>query len=123
MIRKISKILRILAGFLPVLNPGFLISVMMNDFTNIFMFRPWLAPWEMWLWLALAVTAGVLLCRKHTIPPGLAIALLTDPMFCLIEGIRYGKALLPFHVPQFLFYAVYAAVYLILRRKEIRHDP
>ena len=120
MIRKILEILRILAGFLPVLNPGFLISVMMNDFTNIFQFRPWLVPWEMWLWLAFAVTAGILLCRKRTIPLGLCAALLTDPLICLIERIRYGRTLLSFHAPQFLFYAVYAAVYLILRRKRGR---
>ena len=117
MIRKIPEILRILTGFLPVLNPGFLICVMMNDFTNVFMFRPWLVPWEMWLWLALAVTAGVLLCRRRWIPLGLGTALLTDPLICLIEGIRYGGTLLSFHALQFLFYAVYAAVYLILRRK------
>ncbi len=123
MIRKIPETLRIIIGFLPVLNPGFLICMMMNDFTSIFQFRPWLVPWEMWLWLALAVTAGVLLCRKRTIPLGLAAALLTDPLICLIEGAQYGETLLFLHIPQFLFYAVYAAVYLIFRRKEMRHDP
>ena len=123
MTRKIPGILRILAGFLPVLNPVFLICVMMNDFTNVFMFRPQLASWEMWFWTALAVTAGILLCSRRTILPGLCTALLTDPLICLIEGIRYGEALLLLHLPQFLFYAVYAAVYLLCRRKENHHAP
>ena len=117
MIRKIPEILRILDGFLPVLNPAFFVCVMMNDFKKYFVFKPWLVPWEIWLWLALTLAAGILLCQKRTVLPGLGIALLIDPLLLLIEGIRYGSTLFQFHALQFLFYAVYAVLYLILHRK------
>ena len=121
------SIIRKIIGFIPALNPAVLAWIVMSpapatsEVYRTPLYRPDDVPWFIWLWLALSIVSGVLLCMKKTIPFGLASGsipyIILYYIFLTDEWFQGWTEAYIFFGTMIFFYILYAIIYYTYHRE------
>ena len=117
------NMIRKMIGFIPVILPALLCWLCMaplfgSEFYRTPLYRPWLVPWYMWLWLAASIASAVLLCHRRLIPHGLLLGA-APYLVILVQSFSSEEAefLRIFAVCCLTFFLAYAVIYIFYHRE------
>ena len=118
---------RKIIGFIPALLPMFMAWFFMSPMpatSEIYrtpLYRPDDVPWFIWLWIALSVGSGILLCIRKLLPFGLAAGIIPYIMlfyiFLTTEWFQGWTEAYIFFGAMIFFYILYAIIYYTYHRE------